>query len=229
MRLEELKLGKSIEIIVTRDQYRLRLVSKIEDVANDRIAITLITGNGKVFQFQEKDKIEFIYKDDKRLWRWRGLKGTIEKLEDSYVHCLYGPREGEHFNRRNAYRVFVGEEIKFHWIKQGKLQILLDNKEDMESVNEPLLVKNAQGLLKDISETGAGFYSNERLELHDAVTFRLITCVGVIHVIGEVVRITHEGNGNYRKFFGISFVEVSNIINKYVFTLQRIELQKHSK
>lgn len=228
MRLEELKLGKSIEIFVTRDQYRLRLVSKIEDVAKDHIAISLITGNSKAFQFQEHDNVEFIYRDESRLWRWKGLKGTIEKLEGAYVHCLYGPSEGERFNRRNAYRVFVGEEIKFHWIKQGKTQILLENKEDLENLEEPLLVKNASGLLKDISETGAGFYSNENLELNDAVSFKLITCVGVIHAIGEVVRVTHEGNGNYRKFFGISFVEVSRIISKYVFTLQRIELKKHS-
>ena len=229
MQLGELKLGKSIEIFVTRDRYKLRLVSKIEDVANDHIAVTLITGNGRVFHFQEQDKIEFIYKDEQRLWRWAGITGTIEKLDDSYVHCFYGPMEGDSFNRRNAYRVFVGEDIKFHWIKKGNTQFLIDHKDDILDVEEPRLTKDALGLLKDISETGAGIYSNEKMELHDAVSFKLITCVGTIECVGEVVRVTEEKNGTYRRFVGVTFVHVSNLISRYVFTVQRLQLKKQHK
>lgn len=229
MRLGELRLGKSIEIFVTRDKYKLRLVSKIEDVAYDHIAVTLITGNGRAFQFQEQDKIEFIYKDDQRLWKWNRVTGTIESLDGSYVHCFYGPIEGESFNRRNAYRVFLGEEVRFYWIKQGQTQTLLDHKDDLDQLEDPLLTKNARGIVKDLSEGGAGLYTNERLELHDAVSFSIITTMGTIQCIGEVVRLTDEKSGTYRRFVGIQFVEVSNIISKYIFAVQRVQLQKHSK
>ncbi len=229
MRLGELKLGKSIEIYVTRDKYRLRLISKIEDVAFDHIAVTLITGSGRAFQFQENDKIEFIYKDEQRLWRWSRLTGTIEKLDDSFVHCFYGPIEGESFNRRNAFRVYLGDEIRFCWIKKGKGELLLSHKDDLNQVTDPLLTKNAHGLVKDLSETGAGIYTNERLELQDMVSFELITPFGTIHCVGRVVRMTDDSEGNYRRFAGISFVEVSNIISKYIFAVQRIQLQKHNK
>ncbi len=229
MRLGELKLGKSIEIYVTRDRYRLRLISKIEDVAPDHIAVTLITGNGRSFYFQEEDEVEFIYKDEQRLWRWSRLTGTIEMLDGTYVHCLYGPIEGESYNRRNAYRVYIGEEIKFHWIKEGKTQLLQDNKDDISAVEDPTLTKNALGVLKDISETGAGICCNENIGVHDAVSFKLITRDGIIECVGEVVRISEERNGLYHKLIGVRFVEVSNVINKYVFTVQRLELQKHSK
>ena len=229
MHLGELKLGKSIEIYVTRDRYKLRLVSKIEDVAYDHIAVSLITGNGRVFQFQEKDHIEFIYKDEQRLWKWSGMTGTIEKLDDTFVHCFYGPADGESYNRRNAYRVYIGEETRFHWIKNGSIQVLQDNIEDMSEVEEPGLTKNASGHLKDISETGAGIYCNEDIKLHDAVSFKLITRVGIIKCIGEVVRITNETNGIYRRFIGINFVEVSSVISKYVFLVQRLQLKKSKK
>ncbi len=229
MRLEELKLGKSIEIYVTRDQYKLRLVSKIEDVAYDHIAISLIKGTRKAFQFQQQDEIEFIYRDDQMLWKWTGVIGTMEKLDDSFVHCLYSSEKGVRYNRREAYRVFIGEEVIFHWVKQGNIQVLQDNKEAISDVEDPRLTKNANGLLKDISETGAGIYCNENLQLHDAVSFKLITCVGMIQCIGQVVRVVDEKNHHFHKFVGISFVEVSNLISKFVFTEQRMQLKKHNK
>lgn len=229
MRLQNLKLGKSIEIIVTRGEYRLRLVSKIEDVQLDHIAVTLIVGGGRVFPFQDTDTIEFIYKDQERLWKFSNIKARVEKLDDTAVHCFYTISKGETYNRRNAFRVFVGEEINFFWVPKGHNDILHENKMNINEVDSPYLKKDCEGVIKDLSEGGAGIYTNERLELNDCVSFRLITEYGLIHCIGEVVRRTSVTEGNYRHFYGISFAEVSNVMSKYLFNLQRLHLQSSRK
>lgn len=228
MRLKELKLGKSIELYVTRDKYKLRLVSKIEDVASDHIAITAIRGHGRIFQFVETDQIEFIYKDEQRLWRFVKLKAVPEQLDGEIVHCLYGNSEGESFNRRNAYRVYLGEEIRFDYVKAGHEAVLYD-KEEFEEEKHPYLFRRNDGIVKDLSETGAGIYSNEILEKHDVLSFSLLTNLGRIDCKGEVVRTCKESHGMYRNYYGVSFTQVSNSIAKYIFVLQRQQLQKARK
>lgn len=229
MRLHELKLGKSVEIYVTREEYRLRLVSKIEDVQLDHIAVTLIVGGGRVFPFQEGDKIEILYKEQERLWKFSNVKAKVEKLDEDNVHCFYTNKEAENYNRRNAFRVYIGEETLFHWVKKGHDELLHDNKTNILEIESPFLTKNCEGMIRDLSESGAGFYSDENLEEGACISFQLITEFGLIRCIGQVVRKARAQEGNYRYFYGIAFSEVSNIMSKYLFALQRLYLQKYRK
>ncbi|MDO5293816.1 MAG: PilZ domain-containing protein [bacterium] len=226
MEMKELKLGRSIEILVTREDYKLHLISKLEDVCEDHISVTLIEGNGRKFIFKDTDQIEFIYKDDNRLYKFRHLKGAITVLDNTYVHSFYGPVEGESFNRRNAFRVFLGEENTFSWTGNGYEEILHEYREKMEEANGERLTKDCPCIIKDLSENGAGIFTNERLELSDFVSFELLTSLGKIRCIGKVVRVSNERQGMYRTLYGVQFTEVSNVISKYIFAVQRLQLKK---
>ena len=225
MKLKDLKIGKSIEIFVLRDKYRLKLISKIEKRAIDHICITLIKGNGKVFQFLEGDRILFIYKDEGKLYRFKNLKGGIKKINDSYVHVLYGIEDGESFNRRKTFRVPIEEEHNFSWAGKGREEILYKFKERMEFVDHKGVSKDCPCLIKNLSEQGVGICTNEGLQVSDFVSFQFDSRFGKVYCIGQVVRSDKEPLGKYSNFYGVEFKEVSNNIAKYVFEMQRLNLR----
>ena len=47
MLLEKIPLGKTLEIIVEREDYRYRLISKVEDTNDRRVCVTAIASNGR--------------------------------------------------------------------------------------------------------------------------------------------------------------------------------------
>lgn len=223
MRLEELKLGSPVEIHVIRGEYKLRLVSKIEAVLGNTISISLIASKGRAFPFHEADEIEVVYKDRHRLYRWKNVSVTLDKYEEFYIHVItVKQQEGEPFNRRNSFRVYVGEEVEVSWKKNEEIKAA--NIENMDAK-----VYETIGLVKDMSESGAGICTDALLQLKDEVRFALRTEFGMVESIGEVVRIQNNEHGIYKKFYGIEFTKVSNNISKYLFALQRLQLQKTRK
>lgn len=226
MRFSQLKLGRSVEITVIRNEYKLRLVSKIEDVAEDHVSVTLIAANGKRFVFLEEDQIQLVYREEDRLWRWKDLKGVLSVVEGTAVHSFYGFSEGESFNRRNAYRVYLGLENEFSYTKpRGTDVICQDTEEDTEEETQ-VVKKGCSCIIKDLSENGAAILTNEPLDRNDIVCFALQTEVGPIHCVGKVIRGSSEATVPYSNFYGIQFMKASNAITKYIFTVQRMNLKK---
>lgn len=223
MRLEELKLGSPIEIHVIRGEYKLRLVSKIEAVLGNTLSISLIASKGRAFPFYEADEIDVVYKDRHRLYRWKNVSVTLDKYEEFYVHVItVKQQEGEPFNRRNSFRVYVGEEMEISWRKNEEVTAAsLENKDATTYV--------IPGLIKDMSEGGAGICTDSLLRVKDEVKFVLSTECGLVECIGDVVRIQNNEHGIYKKFYGIEFTKVSNNISKYLFALQRLQLQNTRK
>ena len=221
MRFKQVKLGSSVEITLERDGYKLRLISKVEDAKEDHIAVTLIVGNGKKFVFKDTDEIELIYKEKERLWRWTGVKGKTQVLDGVQVHAFYADTEGESYNRRNAFRIYVGEEVAFRYVRN----VEEDGSEQGEAA-ETRQVREGSCIIKDLSEGGAGILTKDALQKSDAVSFALETEYGVIGCIGMVVREAKEQESPYRNFYGIQFTKVSSAITKYIYAQQRIQLKK---
>lgn len=232
MLLNEILPGKSIEIFVYRTGYKYRLVSKIESVAEDGFYITLIANRNHVFFFQDTDKVEILYRNNEQLWMWRGFRVKVTTLDDERVHqfILTGSPKGERFNRRNAFRVFIGEEMTMtHMIPKvvERIPEPADPDHPEESKNaEPVKEivfeeKPVQVFLKDLSENGVGFFSNYRFEKGDELEFELQTEFGVMKQRAEVIRVTSEIQGAYLGFYGCMFTVTSRELIKYLFDLQR--------
>lgn len=111
MLLENVTIGRIIEIYVDRDGYRYRLTSKIENADSKKVCVTLIASHGKIFKFRPDDRIRLIYRDAEQLWEWDDVKAGLAKSDGVLVHYFEISDKGRSYNRRNAYRVSLGDEI----------------------------------------------------------------------------------------------------------------------
>ncbi len=86
MLLENIALGKTMEIYVDRDGYRYRLVSKVEKTGVKKICLTAIMAGGRAFKFRPEDKIRLVYRSEDQMWEWLNVKAGLAKLDDEPVH-----------------------------------------------------------------------------------------------------------------------------------------------
>lgn len=226
MKLTELKIGKSIEIFVNREGYRYRLISKIEEVEKSYIHISLIASGNRVFQFQEEDEIEFIYRDEDRMWIFSQIKGKIVEHEGELCHALHTVRAGKSFNRRNAYRVPMNliHEYCYYITKAGvtKAQLEEANRKGL-SIEECGLYDKVEKkcYIKDLSEEGIGIYTIEDLPLNRELTFYLPSSYGFLKCKAIILREDGDAIPKFRNHYGCVFIETDRRLSKYIFELQR--------
>ena len=63
MLLENISIGRTIEIYIDREGYLYRMTSTVEEVNSKRLCVTLIAAHGKTFMFKPDDKVKIVYKD----------------------------------------------------------------------------------------------------------------------------------------------------------------------
>ena len=114
MLLENIALGKTMEIYVDRDGYRYRLVSKVEKTGVKKICLTAIMAGGRAFKFRPEDKIRLVYRSEDQMWEWLNVKAGLAKLDDEPVHYFEIVNKGQSFNRRQAYRVNISIRLSVY-------------------------------------------------------------------------------------------------------------------
>lgn len=261
MLLENIALGKTLEIYVDRDGYRYRLVSKVEQTSVRRVCVSAITANGKAFMFQPGDEIRLVYRDEEQMWEWLKVKGGLAKLDGSPVHYFEISNLGRSFNRRNAFRVSLDQdvEIGYYDLPDSHLKSALvplvkeeyevvrdtsgreieveeaqEDKEGMLTVEKRVRtvpMKNAVAnkirvKIKDISETGMGLYSNTKLNIDDGFFVGIPSDYGPLMTKAIVVREAEPAGGRYRYYYGCIYTESDKRLLKYIFDIQRKNIQK---
>ena len=218
MLLGDTKVGKPIELQIQRDGYNYRVVSKIEEVSEGRICISLIASSKRIFEFLDTDVVDLVYRKDDRMWKWCNVKGGIVELDGEQFHCLMSTERGESYNRRNAFRVPMNQviELQYKVMEEGSLP----------EITECFRMKSCIALLRDISEVGVGFYTNNLIDLENEVFFQFSTECGWIKCEAIVVRFFEARHGNFRYYYGCRFQETSKALTKYIYEMQRHELQK---
>lgn len=111
MLLENIALGKTLEVYVDRDGYRYRLVSKVEKTGVKRVCLTAIMAGGRAFKFRPEDNIRLVYRSEDQMWEWLNVKAGLGKLDDEPVHYFEIVNKGQSFNRRQAYRVTIDADV----------------------------------------------------------------------------------------------------------------------
>lgn len=240
MLLEKIALGKTLDIYVDREGYRYRLVSKVEDATARRICVSLIAANGRVFQFHPEDDIRIVWRNGEQMWEWPKVKAGIAKLDDEPVHFFEITNPGKSFNRRNAYRVSVNEEIDLGFYTMPGLGKKLSEKpvetKKLEDGNIQIIELNVhpervRGFIKDVSETGIGIYSNHEFNIEDSLFFDIPSPYGMLGVRAEIIRkdelrsITHK----YSNYYGCIFVQTDKRLLRYIYDIQREMLKKQKK
>ncbi len=226
MQIHEMRPGKPLELFVTREGYRYRLVSKVEAVEKDKVYISLIASAGRIFRFLPSDEVDFIYKDGGRMWRWNGVTGSVAMLDDEKVHCLESEKEGEVYNRRNAFRVHLGAEHVFEKMIPKETQEEVPKKNKGAFLEDEYDFIKVPCVIKDLSEGGVGIYTNDKMDIGTRIEITFPARQGPLKVAGEVVRRSSGDYGKYREFYGCSLDKIDNNLSRYIFDLQRLQLKK---
>lgn len=240
MWLGEMKLGKPLEIYIDRDGYHYKIVSKIEDVAEDHICVTLIASHSRVFEFTPEDIVDIVYREDDRMWKWKSVTGSVMMLDDEQFHCFTTTEEGESYNRRNAFRVYVGDKLIIHYLVHDLKR--LNEIKDKEALHSQTVFNYDPGsdvlkedcfryvdcdaVLKDISEVGAGIYTDQKMEKGDEISFDFDTDFGKIHCKAEIVRKLDSYQSSFFFYYGCRFIESSRNLSKYIYDMQRKQIRK---
>ena len=235
MFLKDLKTGKSIDVFITRDQYRYHVVTKVEITDIGRVFVSAIASGKSIFKFKKTDSIEIVYKERDRTWKWHDVKVGLAKLDGNVVHYFESYVEGENFNRRDTFRVQIMKKTELaHFSK-----IRADFDVDMDSINmdipagdlfdEGIAKQIVTVVIKDISESGIGFYSPVIMNVGDKIRVYFDTEFGKMTCEGSIVRSVENVWKEYNLFYGCVFNKTDKNLSKYIYEEQRLQLLKEKK
>lgn len=216
MRIKEMIVGKTLDVLVDREGYHYRFVSKVEGTTDNSVAITLIAAKGRVFHFEDTDDVTIIYRGAERMWRWNHVKPGMARLDGFPVHTFSSSNPGESYNRREAFRVPIGESLLMN-------RVVATKEEENEIIEE---VQKFEALLADLSVSGAGIYTNETLPIGTIIFFDMPTGMGIMTCRGKIVRTAEVSDKPFRHFYGCDFSVVRKELERYLFERQRLMLQK---
>lgn len=236
MLLENIPLGKRLEIFVDRDDFRYRLVSKVEDVNAFRVCVTAITSGGRYFQFRSSDRIRLVYRDDEIMWEWDFVRAGLAKLGTMPVHYLQIKDKGKSFNRRGAYRLKILEDtVVQYYVIRGESntvaeapEISVDDIDHMSQEQKDIIMdmitpREEKCMIKDISESGMGLYSNKLFEVGDQMSLEVETTYGPLPIRASVVRAVdiEEKEIDFKYMIGCELTQADQRLIRYIYDLQR--------
>ena len=209
-------LGRKLEVLVEREGYQYRLVSKIEGTTEFTVAVSAIVAKGRMFHFEEGDDVTIVYRGEERMWKWDHVKPGLARLDGETVHTFSSREQGQVYNRRDSFRVSIGESLLMY-------RIFTKKNEEGETVET---TRPFEGLLVDLSVSGAGFFTNEELDVDAMMGFDMPTHMGIMSCRGKIVRRADVYDKPFRNFYGCEFTKVRKELERYLFERQRLMLQK---
>jgi hypothetical protein len=156
--------------------------------------------------FSDNCYINFIYISEGKLYLWEKVSIKLVKYDGGIYHKVDLSGNGKPYNRREAFRMFVGEEMAV-------------------AVNTATGPSVINVLVKDISETGVGFITKEELDIDRMFRMKLKDNNKIIHLSGVIIR--KEFLENLHSFlYGCKFNEKNPLLAKYIVKKQGEQLKK---
>lgn len=209
LRIDEIVKGAAVEIEVKCNGKTMNFRSDVILVKSNSVLITSIKVNEQTIGFSDKFQINFLYKSEGRLYVWENTAVKLVKYDGAVYHKIDLNGEGKPYNRRDSYRMYIGEDM-------------------------PLYVNTASGptalsvLVKDISESGVGFITNDDIDVERTIRLKLKDNNTIISLSGVIVRKEWLTNiGSY--LYGCRFNEKNNLLGKYIAKRQNDILKKKTQ
>ncbi|MBR5337025.1 MAG: PilZ domain-containing protein [Lachnospiraceae bacterium] len=201
MKLSEIAPDSIINVLVSKEDSSISLTTTMAFYDEDILFVNPFLYEDNIVSFDVPDlNVEMmVVRENEVPYYWKRVHVGIMKIDGNTYHAISSRHAGVRLNRRNSFRVFVGEE--------GSAQFQLRGGDKL-----PILVK-------DISATGIGFLvqgdDDEYFQPGDQVHINYIDKEERfgIDVVGRVVRSTSTEKG---RLYGCSFSKVYPQINKYV-------------
>lgn len=206
MLIDEIPIGASIEIEVRFCGRSMSFNSEVLLLHNNSIFINPIKVNERTIGFNDKCRINLIVKNEGKVFLWENVEARLVKYSGNIYHRISMQGEGKPYNRREAYRMYIGEDM-------------------------PVYINTAAGphlinvLVKDISETGVGFITKEDLEVDRMIRLKLKDFNNVIVITGAIVRKEYLPHlDSY--LYGCKFNEKNDKLGKFIARKQGELLRK---
>lgn len=203
----ELQLNHSVEIEVAINGKITTLLSSIKNIINNTILLTPIFIGGKMVGFPPEYEVSFIYMESEVVYCWKNVSIKAVRYQGQIYHCVNLTTTAEIWNRRNAFRVYIGE--KMNLISFGN--------------NGPT---THEVFIKDISETGMAFISSEPFFVKHTVRLKLKIFSGqIIQLSAQIVR-TQPTETEGEVLYGCRLLERSPLLSKHLVKLQQDQQKK---
>lgn len=206
MHIDAIAKGGFMEVEVRCNGKSANFKSEVALTVNNSILIAPIKVNEQTIGFSESCQINFLYVYEGKLFLWENASVKLVKYDGGIYHKIDIYGEGKPFNRRDAFRMYIGEDM-------------------------PVYVNTATGpnalsvLVKDISETGVGFISKEDIDVDRTIRLKLKDNNMLINLSGIIVR--KEFLSNLGSFlYGCRFNEKNDKLSKYIAKKQGEALRK---
>lgn len=206
MLIDDIPNGASIELDVRYIGSTMSFNSEVILVINNSILISPIIVNEQTIGFNDNCRVNLIVKIEGKVFLWDNVTVKLVKYDGIIYHKIDIFGEGKPYNRREAYRMYIGEDMPIY----------------INTSSGPLSVSV---LVKDLSETGVGFISKEDLDLDRTIRLRLKDSHSIISLSGIIVR--KEYLPHLDSFlYGCKFNEKNNRLGNYIARKQGEALRK---
>lgn len=211
MNINDFEPGQVVQLDIKMDSIKGNFNATVAMLYKNLLLLEPIFVNRKLIGFPKECSVNLTYTLSDVYFVWQDIDIKTIIYQNHYYHAatLYG--DAEPINRRNNYRVYIGEDMQVtYFTDEGP--------------------KNITALIKDISETGFAFISKEHFTTERTVRINIPQPDRtVIHLSAKIVRtIPMEDDG--RTLYGCQFLEKSPHLNQYLMRVQRMkQYEKNNK
>lgn len=206
MLISEIPVGANIEIEVRYSGRSMSFNSEVLFLHNDSIFINPIIVNERTIGFNDKCRINLIVKIEGKVFLWENVEIKLVRYDGNIYLRISIQGEGKPYNRREAYRMYIGEDMPVY----------------INTATGPYLINV---LVKDISETGVGFITNEDLDIDRMIRLKIKDFNNIIALTGVIVRKEYLPHlDSY--LYGCKFNEKNDKLGKFIARKQGEQLRK---
>lgn len=190
--------------LIIKFNYKDRPFSMVVEIIsknNNYIIIPSILEKDLIVDPSTLSEVELIYTVKDGIFLFESTRFEISVYQGMRVYLVSSDEDINRINRREAYRVFIGELVKIN-------VTTADGKK-----------KNIEGILKNISVTGMGIISKHEFEIGSTISV-IYGFEGIyFHLLGEVIR--KDKINRYKAYsYGCLFKVPNNGINRVISQIQ---------
>ena len=198
MKINEVGMGKDVIIEVSKGTNILQFESKSMEIVQDDLLIECVRYNNKVVNLASKNVVVSVTVDENPLpVKFSDVDMSVVKKDGELYHRVRTAKDGREVNRRESFRVFIGEP-------------------GLAQINEN--TKTRDVLVKDISTTGFAIVSDDDLDINTNIRLSFIDKGTQIILQGCVVRKEYRNN---RVIYGCKLVKAPKGLGNYLARKQR--------
>mgnify|MGYP000058633789 FL=1 len=207
MLLNQLSVGTPVIIKIERNGFDKQISSKVESIKNGNVNLLAPMDGVKYIQLSKSEAIEVIAVINGGIIRW-----TCRLIQTNYKDIiptitLHSDKPGITYNRRNAFRISVYRDITYEC--KGKLY---------------------KGILNNISILGVSILSKEKHKVGDIISFDIKLLNEMVNIKAQIIRHPIKVKDSDLIDYGAAlFGKDNKLIRKYVYEVQRIQLQNRHK